>query len=109
MRITAPKKSRDATETLVGKLCPGCGRRLSRDSFYDEPNDTVTGLSHLCLECLDKRRAARLSKSGREVTGWTVKSPRGIEGTVIRVRPGGLEIVVRFSGTRTVVLPLVKK
>lgn len=90
------------------KLCPGCGERKPRADFYEEPNDDVTGLSHLCRECMDGRREAKASAKGREVKGWTVRSPRGIEGVVIRIRPGGEEIVVRFSGTRTVVLPMVR-
>jgi hypothetical protein len=88
------------------KLCPGCGVRKERDAFYEEATDTVTGLSHLCRDCLASRKTAKLT--ARNVAGWTVKSPRGVEGTVIRIRPGEEEIVVRFSGTRTVVLPLVR-
>lgn len=86
------------------KLCPGCGQRKPREDFYDEPNDTVTGLSALCVECIDRKKN-KVKK--RSVAGWTVVSPNGLHGTVLNVREETTEIVVRFKGSRTVVLPMV--
>lgn len=87
------------------KLCPGCGERKERAEFFEEPNDTVTGLSHLCRACI----AAKKSRpKKRSVAGWTVRSPGGLEGSVLNIREETSEIVVRFKGSRTVVLPMVE-
>lgn len=87
------------------KLCPGCGERKHREAFYDEPNDTVTGLSALCRTCIEAKKN-KVKK--RSVAGWTVVSPNGLHGTVLNVREETTEIVVRFKGSRTVVLPMVE-
>lgn len=87
------------------KLCPGCGHRKHREDFYDEPNDTVTGLSALCRECIERKKNKAKKRS---VAGWTVVSPSGLVGTVLNVREETKEIVVRFKGSRTVVLPMIE-
>lgn len=87
------------------KLCPGCGQRKERGEFFEEPNDTVTGLSHLCRVCIDAKKA---KPKKRSVRGWRVVSPNGLEGTVLNIREETHEIVVRFKGSRTVVLPMVE-
>jgi hypothetical protein len=85
------------------KLCPACGERKESAEFYDEPNDTVTGLSMLCRECL----AAKKSKPRkRKIVGWHTTSPCGLAGQVLNVREDTREIVIRFKGSRTVVLPM---
>lgn len=87
------------------KLCPGCGIRKERTEFYEEPTDTVTGLSMLCRVCLaSKRRKPRK----RSVVGWHVVSPSGLSGQVLNVREETKEIVVRFKTSRTVVLPMIE-
>lgn len=88
---------------MIGKACPGCGERKSRDEFYEEPNDTVTGLSALCRTCIAAKKA---KPKKRKVVGWHVVSPAGLIGTVLNVREETREIVVRFKGSRTVVLPM---
>lgn len=85
------------------KLCPGCGVRKEREEFFEEPNDTVTGLSALCRACIDAKRA---KPKKINVAGWKVKSPAGLVGTVLNIRADTGEIVVRFKGARTVVLPM---
>lgn len=85
------------------KRCPGCNTRKEREAFYDEPTDTVTGLSALCIECIEgKRKKARK----RSVAGWHTTSPAGLHGDVLNVREEESAIVVRFRGARTVVLPM---
>jgi hypothetical protein len=71
------------------KRCPGCDRRLVAEAFYDEPNDTVTGLSMLCRECLAKPKRKK-----RSVRGWWTRSPAGLRGDVLNVREESVEIVV---------------
>lgn len=88
---------------MIDKLCPRCGARKPRDAFYEEPNDTVTGLSALCRTCIAAKKA-RPQK--RKIAGWHVVSPAGLVGTVLNVREETHEIVVRFKGSRTVVLPM---
>jgi hypothetical protein len=88
---------------VTGKLCPGCGERKERDAFYEEPTDTVTGLSALCRVCITAKKA---KPKKRKIAGWHVKSPAGLVGTVLNVREETSEIVVRFKGSRTVVLPM---
>ena len=85
------------------KRCPGCGEKKERDEFFEEPTDTVTGLSALCRSCIARRRA-RPKK--RNVRGWHTTSPSGLPGDVLNVREETSEIVVRFKGSRTVVLPM---
>lgn len=85
------------------KLCPGCDVRKARDQFFEEPTDTITGLSALCRSCIAARRA-RPKK--RRVGGWHTVSPAGLPGEVLNVREETGEIVVRFKGSRTVVLPM---
>lgn len=88
---------------MSGKLCPGCSRRLDRSEFYDEPNDTVTGLSALCRSCIEEKKSKRRKRS---IAGWHVVSPAGLLGTVLNVREDEATIAVRFKGSRTVVLPM---
>jgi hypothetical protein len=85
------------------KLCPSCGERKARDEFYEEPSDTVTGLSALCRSCIAAKRA---KPKKRSVVGWHVVSPAGLVGTVLNVREDTGEIAIRFKGSRTVVLPM---
>jgi hypothetical protein len=87
------------------KLCPGCATKKERDQFYDEPTDTVTGLSMLCKDCLSSRRRRPRKRS---VVGWHVVSPAGLAGQVLNVREETKEIVVRFKSSRTVVLPMIE-
>jgi hypothetical protein len=88
------------------KLCPGCNLKKERDEFYEEPTDTITGLSALCRECIAKRKA-RPKK--RRITGWHTISPAGLPGEVLNIREDTEEIVIRFKGSRTVVLPMEEK
>lgn len=85
------------------KRCPGCDQRKEADEFYPEPTDTITGLSALCRACIARKRA-RPKK--RNIKGWRTTSPSGLEGEVLNVREDTGEIVVRFRGSRTVVLPM---
>ena len=85
------------------KLCPGCDQRKPRDSFFEEPTDTVAGLSALCRDCIARRRARPKKRS---VRGWRTNSPAGLPGEVLNIREETNEIVVRFKGSRTVVLPM---
>lgn len=87
------------------KLCPACGHRKEREEFFEEPNDTVTGLSALCRSCI-KAKKDRPRK--RSIKGWHTTSPAGLPGEVLNVREETTEIVVRFKGSRTVVLPMVE-
>lgn len=88
------------------KRCPGCDTRLPREAFFDEPHDTVTGLSALCRSCVSKqsRRPAK-----RAIRGWWTTSPAGLRGDVLNVREEDHTIVVRFKGARTVVMPMVEE
>jgi hypothetical protein len=92
--------------TAVAKNCPECRRKLPAAAFYPEPNDEITGLSKVCIECFEAKRAK--AKRGRSIKGMTVVSPSGLIGTVVNIREDSSEIAVRFKGTRTVVLPMIE-
>jgi hypothetical protein len=90
--------------TATAKNCPECRRKLDADKFYTEPTDDITGLSKVCIECFETKRAK--ASRGRSIAGMTVVSPGGLVGTVVNIREETDEIAIRFKGTRTVVLPL---
>lgn len=85
------------------KKCIRCQVRKEREEFYEEPHDTVTGLSGICRACVAEKQRKR---NKRKVGGWHVVSPAGLVGTVLNVREETSEIAIRFKGSRTVVLPM---
>lgn len=85
------------------KKCIRCGFKKSREEFYEEPHDAITGLSGLCIPCIEEKKRKQRK---RKIAGWHVVSPTGLVGTVLNVREETTEIVVRFKGSRTVVLPM---
>jgi hypothetical protein len=87
----------------TGKKCIRCGHRKPREEFYEEPHDNITGLSGLCIECIEEKKRKQRK---RKIVGWHTTSPAGLSGVVLNVREETTEIVVRFEGTRTVVLPM---
>jgi hypothetical protein len=87
------------------KKCIRCHVKKERHEFFEEPHDTITGLSGLCIACIEEKKRKQRK---RKITGWHTTSPAGLPGTVLNVREETTEIVVRFKGARTVVLPMVE-